>query len=241
MLKQSCATAEEKKQPYSREGALFRTVHGAPIRDRLLFAVTHRGVMHTAGSHAVLSALLDARYRNSAFDQKSEWLFPVSIQRSAIAELRRLELEIVGVHAAPPPVVHIEPVVQPEQRQEQRGALRRLRPPAPANPPPAAVAVPANSTEVDRYLMLPIYHFSDVDMDDPISAVNWWRQNESKFPVLARIAKRYLAIPASSAEPERVWSAAKLICSGLRGSLLGKTFVDHLLVHRNKDLLLDGD
>jgi len=204
------------------------------IRDRLVFSLTYRGIVHTRGTHVVLASLLDARYRNSAFDLASAWLFPIGVQQNAIADLRRMERELGG--AAAHAFVPAAPPVQKEE--EDRSRLRLLQPPALAAPIPAAAAAAA-VTEVDRYLQLPFS--ADSKDKDSRWAVDWWRQNESNFPILTRIAKRYLAIPTSSAEPERVWSAAKLICSDLRGKLLSKTFIDHLLIHRNKDLLIDSD
>ena len=43
---------------------------------------------------------------------------------------------------------------------------------------------------------------------DPIS---WWSENELRFPIISRIAKRILAIPASSAPSERLFSIAGAI------------------------------
>lgn len=232
------ASAEEKKEPYTRGRQLFRTAHGAAIRDRLLFSLTHRGIMHTIGLHAVLAALLDARYRVAAFDLQNEWLFPIATQRNAIAELRRLESELSG--AVPPAPAAAVAVAVPEHKDEKDGSLMRLRRPQAAAAPAPAAAAAVVGTEVDRYILLPDSYPNGSDEVATV-ALDWWRVNESKFPLLSRIAKRYIAIPASSAEPERVWSAAKLICGDLRGRLLNKTFVDHLLIHRNKDLLLDSD
>jgi len=47
----------------------------------------------------------------------------------------------------------------------------------------------------------------------------WWKVNENKFPILAQFAKKYLAIPASQASTERLFSLAKRCVSDLRTSL----------------------
>jgi hypothetical protein len=51
-------------------------------------------------------------------------------------------------------------------------------------------------------------------------ALAWWKVNETKFPMLAALARRVLAIPATSASCERIFSRAGLTVSDLRASLL---------------------
>jgi hypothetical protein len=40
-------------------------------------------------------------------------------------------------------------------------------------------------------------------------ALEWWRRKAAEYPSVARIARKYLAIQASSAPSERVFSCAK--------------------------------
>ena len=54
----------------------------------------------------------------------------------------------------------------------------------------------------------------------------WWKQHQEEFPRLARMARQYLAVPASSASPERLFSSVGLVKSDLRGSLLETTLID---------------
>ncbi len=56
----------------------------------------------------------------------------------------------------------------------------------------------------------------------------WWKHNFNRFPYLAQIARQYLAIPATSAPAERIFSAAGLIVSDRRARLK-PTIVDQLL------------
>ena len=54
----------------------------------------------------------------------------------------------------------------------------------------------------------------------------WWKQHQEEFPRLARMTRQYLAVPASSASPERLFSSVGLVKSDLWGSLLDSTLID---------------
>ena len=53
-----------------------------------------------------------------------------------------------------------------------------------------------------------------------------WKQHQQEFPRLTRMTRQYLAVPASSASPERLFSSVGLVRSDLRGSLLDTTLID---------------
>ena len=50
--------------------------------------------------------------------------------------------------------------------------------------------------------------------------IDWWKQNQDRYPLLSQLAKRYLAIPATSVPCERVFSSAGYIVSERRSCLL---------------------
>ena len=54
----------------------------------------------------------------------------------------------------------------------------------------------------------------------------WWKQHQQEFPDLPRMARQYLAVPATSASPERFFSRVGLVQTDLRGSLLDTTMID---------------
>ncbi len=47
----------------------------------------------------------------------------------------------------------------------------------------------------------------------------WWKDNQNQFPHLAKLAKSYLGIPATSIPSERVFSTAGDIATAQRASL----------------------
>lgn len=80
--------------------------------------------------------------------------------------------------------------------------------------------------EMDRYLKLEI-EFRDLGG----LPLEWWarRQMRLDFPYLSNLARRLLAIPASSAKAERVFSQAGLVLTDLR-TRLGVRTVEDLMV-----------
>lgn len=60
------------------------------------------------------------------------------------------------------------------------------------------------------------------------SALDWWRENQGKFPLLAMLAKIYLCIPGTSVPSERVFSTAGDIVTAQRANLKSK-HVDMLI------------
>jgi len=72
--------------------------------------------------------------------------------------------------------------------------------------------------------------------EDPLS---WWKKNETRFPYLARLAKKYLAIQASSASPERLFSIAGNLITDRRSSLTPDHVKEIMFLKSNSELLPD--
>ena len=68
------------------------------------------------------------------------------------------------------------------------------------------------ASEIARYLQFPTIYRDD----DPLQ---WWKFHENDFPLLSQYARRYLAIPASSAPTERLFSKAGQILTAKRVQL----------------------
>ena len=82
--------------------------------------------------------------------------------------------------------------------------------------------------ELEKYLALPA-------SDPEIDLLLWWKCNEPRFPKLAKMAKQYLAAPASTAGVERVFSAAGRMHSDLRKSMKDSTLEHSLMAAFNTD------
>lgn len=66
--------------------------------------------------------------------------------------------------------------------------------------------------EVNLYRSLPV-------AAKDLEPLQWWQQNKTTFPTLAKLSKRYLCIPATSVPSEREFSAAGNIVSAKRNCL----------------------
>ena len=87
-----------------------------------------------------------------------------------------------------------------------------------------------NDTEVDEFLLeksLP--HNSDI--------MAWWSMNEHRFPQLAKHAKIYLGIPATSASSERLFSKAGIITAKHRNCLKAKNVEAIVFLNKNSKFL----
>ena len=71
------------------------------------------------------------------------------------------------------------------------------------------------------------------------SILEWWRQHEAVLPLLASLAKRILAIPASSSKSERVFSTGANIVTAKRNRLSPKN-VECLIVIKENMAMVDN-
>ena len=80
-----------------------------------------------------------------------------------------------------------------------------------------------------------LVYFGEKSIPKDKNPLQWWKENETKFPALALVAKSYLAAPATSTPSERLFSAAGTIVSKKRASLT-KEHVDMLtFLHSNSE------
>jgi hypothetical protein len=69
------------------------------------------------------------------------------------------------------------------------------------------------------------------------SVADWWREHEKIYPRYANAARRYLAIPATSAPCERLFSTGGRVLEKRRASLNPSSVRDIVIVHDNIYLL----
>lgn len=65
----------------------------------------------------------------------------------------------------------------------------------------------------------------------------WWKTNQHQFPLLANLAKMYLAIPASQASCERLFSISKNDITETRTSMLPDLVEALLFLRKKRDII----
>ena len=65
------------------------------------------------------------------------------------------------------------------------------------------------------------------------NALDWWRLKEKDFPILARLAKKHLCVPATSTQAERVFSWMGWLLNKRRLSLSGESVTMQLFLKDN--------
>ena len=90
---------------------------------------------------------------------------------------------------------HILPKVQPQRESNQTMTLIRRY-----------------NKEITNYLDQPI-----VESDH--SPLQWWKEHSCVFPLLAKMAKKYLCVPGTSVPSERIFSKGRIIVNPFRSRL----------------------
>lgn len=82
--------------------------------------------------------------------------------------------------------------------------------------------------ELRVYLSIPL-------VDRTHNPITWWKENKINFPLLSKLAKKYLSAPATSVYSERLFSEAGNIYEETRSRLLPRNAEKLLFLHHNLD------
>jgi hAT family C-terminal dimerisation region len=137
-----------------------------------------------------IAVILDPRLKMSYY-KRCKW------HRSLVAHAKGALQQAAEVYGAAPP----QPDVADDSVRMDKWPYKKLKR-CPINP----------KSELDKYLT-----GSVVSEDE--DALGWWKHNADEYPCLARIARDYLAIPATSVPSERAFSSGANLISDKRWSL----------------------
>ncbi len=88
------------------------------------------------------------------------------------------------------------------------------------------------SNELQAYLSEPIL-VNCQGASSSTDPLKWWNTNRSRFPNVARVARIYLSIPATSVSSERLFSAAGVMMGTRRCSLKPQHVEQIVALHQN--------
>lgn len=71
--------------------------------------------------------------------------------------------------------------------------------------------------------------------DTDLTILQWWKKNEISYPGLSVLAKKYLAIPASSVPAERVFSLAGHLVNKKRAHLNPSNIDNIIFMNKNME------
>ena len=133
----------------------------------------------------------------------------------------------VGAGPSPPEVTASDTVPVPQKRAQMvlQSIFNAPSQPSMPNLPQPEMSIQSLyegvvAEEISRYRAeVPLQFFDDNGVAQ--SPLDWWRRNEKLYPSLSKYAKRVLAIPATSAPSERVFSVAGQIVTKKRARLTG--------------------
>lgn len=215
---------------------------------------------------AILSCLLDPRFRQlRCFGSDSDGKEQTDQAMKLLREQYRKEKAIVESEAARAPVEAKEKKGEGkeamDQKERESGKDEKKVPASPAEPAARCANAKRKADEhgeqpkpkfvrrvnkrfadvkrgrvrdeVDSYMEL-----DEVNSDD--DPLLWWRNHKELFPVLARLARKYLAIPATSAPVERVWSTAGNVLTKKRARLSDEMLNNVVFLHENFDMCLEA-
>lgn len=92
----------------------------------------------------------------------------------------------------------------------------------------------ACALELQQYRSAEGLRIIDEESQDFTDPLLWWKKRHSKFPTLWRMARFFLAIPATSALSERCFSAAKDIFTDQRAAVMKSSqATDHFLLKQS--------
>ncbi|KAJ9480699.1 hypothetical protein VN97_g12837 [Penicillium thymicola] len=89
----------------------------------------------------------------------------------------------------------------------------------------------AEHDEIDRYLR---------EANVPVPPRVYWKEHEREFPVLSRLARDLLSVPATGAGVERLFNSARDICHYRRGSLHEATIQDLMMYMCSEKFTLES-
>lgn len=142
---------------------------------------------------SIISALLDPRTKLSAFTQDDQSHAKFTLQK-VYDEYNPDNIQVSAAPSGPT-----------STRSMFRALIQNTTP-----------SNQSNTHEIEEYFQLPLEA-------DHINPLEWWKLHSNNYPTLARLARDFLAIPASTVPSESTFSIAKHTINAVRNRIEGET------------------
>ncbi|XP_024118736.1 zinc finger BED domain-containing protein 1-like [Oryzias melastigma] len=178
----------------------------------------------------LISSTLDPRFKALPFLSREEQQL---IHGKVVTEAAALEKDVgpAAVGAENPDTTEEESPPAPKRASALVSLLGKTF--TEVNVVPKTTSTKAEE-ELKKYLEAPPLSLAE-------NPLKWWSSHEAAFPLLGKLAKRYLCIPGTSVAAERVFSTAGDIVTAQRSNL-SPDHVDQLVfLQKNLKIVNDGD
>ena len=175
-----------------------------------------------------IATVLDPRFKDKFFGSS---IIRATVQEMLEEELLKIE-EVAGTPgrnnhdtATSPSEETKEPPSKRQKKDTLLSMFSEILESSTATTPMSSSAI-----EVDRYLSEPVINYKD---GDPFT---WWSQHKARFPLLSRLARRYLSATATSVPSERLFSLAGNVYEEHRNRILPEHAETLLFIKGNYSL-----
>ncbi len=180
----------------------------------------------------VLSTLLDPRWKLDVIPEehkaRAKQMFcevTSAAQPAPSKDATPSKKRIIDTSAGPQPVAGNDSTPKKEYSTPKKGYMSALA----AMKQKMKTPTRREMTEAELYLQAET-------ISEDSNPLQWWKSNQSSYPTLAQFARKYLALPGSTASAERLFSTAGVICTDQRTRLSARLLKALVLLKWNKDL-----
>lgn len=182
------------------------------MKREMLSSLNRRYIAVEANAPLVLATILDPRFEDKFFSGATE--------RANAREL--LEAKVTAITATQP-----SQAPEPPPKRARTVTLNCLLEILEAG----ATVSNVSSSEGGRYLAEPLIPFHRAN------SYSWWAENRVRFPLLAKLAQRYLSAPPTSVPSERLFSGAGDVYDEKRNRLAPERAEMLLFIKSNSPLI----
>ena len=156
------------------------------------------------------------------------------IKTRAAAELEKMVVQQEAAVPSPAATVQDEP--EPEipaspKKKKTLSSYFDFQTPTPNRAPPTREVI---EKELNLYVLLPVATARPGQKE--MEPLKWWQENEQNFPLVAKLARKYLCVPATSSPSERVFSTSGNIVTCHRATLKPSRVEELTFLARNLDV-----